>query len=864
MNSVKLAKLCKKLRRFIKTPRFAKFYFIGALIVLGLSTLLWAIVGSVIQYDNADQLANASLLKDHATFNGALFPDQHTFILKLPFFFLIQLLHAGSFAYRLVTVIAVLLTVAALAFILFRIERRPLFIGSLLLALAACLMLVPAEPYAGALLPTSFAMITTRNIEYIIFIAALICIIRANRYRSWYFVAASLLMILLIASDKLFLSLSIGGAVLSTLTYFIAKRRNLMWVTLRWLVVSVIGGIGATALLWAVNLVGLIHTSGSIGAGPYSIVHNLKDLVLGIVYGIDGIFTNFGANPAYDTRIALDIPRQFVLGFFRPGGIGFLVTIAITVYILIIIYRLFIKSITTKTLIRKNNLRRPLQLSLFLIWTAIVSVGVFIITNHYYPVDSRYETIVLFAGFVSLATYMNKRKINAQVLVTFGIVCLFTVVVAVAFVLNTSSTHTEATSDITTRNLYVSQVLSSHPVDTLVGDYWRVLPIASRSFSVAKSVVRVTPTAACTTFRDVLSSRAWQPDLKTHSFAYLLTLEASSTGYPACSLDQVTAIYGKPNASTLIKGTLKNPSELLLFYDHGINPLVSRAQPLFQDTVVPRQLSTLQNTTCQKTVMNFVAHEDDDILFMNPDLIHDIQAGRCIRTVFLTAGDAGVGEAYWIGRQRGAEAAYDSMMNKPNQTWVERIVEVKNNEYITVANPKGNKSISLIFLHLPDGNIDGTGFAVDNNESMQKLLTNKIGMIHTVDKSSNYTSAQLVAALVDILHTYQPTDIRSHSGHRGVQYRDHSDHISVASFVTKSYGQYKAAYPDVPVPTVTYYLGYPIHGLAQNVSGKDLAQKTAAFIAFSKFDSAVCHSLEECNDKSTYGLYLTRQYKNPN
>lgn len=53
-------------------------------------------------------------------------------------------------------------------------------------------------------------------------------------------------------------------------------------------------------------------------------------------------------------------------------------------------------------------------------------------------------------------------------------------------------------------------------------------------------------------------------------------------------------------------------------------------------------------TTCPAgTTMTFTAHQDDTILFLDPDLVHDIQAGRCIRSVFLTAGDSGLGTAYW-------------------------------------------------------------------------------------------------------------------------------------------------------------------------------------------------------------------------
>ena len=39
--------------------------------------------------------------------------------------------------------------------------------------------------------------------------------------------------------------------------------------------------------------------------------------------------------------------------------------------------------------------------------------------------------------------------------------------------------------------------------------------------------------------------------------------------------------------------------------------------------------------------LNIVAHEDDDLLFTNPDELTSIRAGFPVRTVFITAGDAG-------------------------------------------------------------------------------------------------------------------------------------------------------------------------------------------------------------------------------
>ena len=59
--------------------------------------------------------------------------------------------------------------------------------------------------------------------------------------------------------------------------------------------------------------------------------------------------------------------------------------------------------------------------------------------------------------------------------------------------------------------------------------------------------------------------------------------------------------------------------------------------------------------------MNIVAHEDDDLLFLSPALLRDVRRGRCVRTVFVTAGDASerVGgtadqrSVYWHAREVG-------------------------------------------------------------------------------------------------------------------------------------------------------------------------------------------------------------------
>src|SRR4051812_7558258 len=49
--------------------------------------------------------------------------------------------------------------------------------------------------------------------------------------------------------------------------------------------------------------------------------------------------------------------------------------------------------------------------------------------------------------------------------------------------------------------------------------------------------------------------------------------------------------------------------------------------------------------------LTIVAHEDDDLLFRNPDIGREISSGRCIETLYVTAGDANSGPTYWQSRE---------------------------------------------------------------------------------------------------------------------------------------------------------------------------------------------------------------------
>ena len=853
--------LASRLRAIAERPRFARIYLLSSLLVLGGTTLLWSLLGAQLQQSNADQLSNAYLFQGGDTFHGAFWPNQHTFILKWPLFLLVKLIGYGTVGFIGVTVGLVLITVGLLAWLLWRLERRPLVLGTIYLMLASVLLLIPAQPYAGGLLPVNMAMLTTRNLEYMVYIAALYYVTRLPSLGRKSFYAATLLLGLLIASDRLFLSITVVAAAAALIAYALRERWELVKLTTRWLMIAV------SAIVLAVSAVSLMtaghwtHVVSEGLAGPYGVANNFKSVITGIVYAVGGLLTNFGANPAFDAVTFRQIVPHLYHHFFSVAGPAYLVNAIVCLMAFVLGGGLLFRSLwpakKTKLAVASQD-----KLTLLLVWSTLAAGLLFVASNHYYAVDARYLTLALFTGFVVIAAWSRPHRIHEELI----LLCLPLLILGIAgatwSAVTTSHTQRLALSVVDQRNATISKVLLRHKVDVLVGDYWRVMPTKFQTGGKQT----VLPLGNCAEPRRVLTSQTWQPDLRHHSFAYLLTFQGNLTDYPQCDLRQTVATYGLPNSSALIAGTLAHPQEILLFYDQGIRQPAENKSPTAAEpaTVIPISLSDLPHTNCTApTIMNVVAHQDDDLLFMNPDLLHSLKSDYCVRTVYMTAGDAGYDQLYWLGREQGSEAAYQSMIGH-QISWLQRIVRLPGGQFITIANPRGNDKISLIFMHLPDGNLDGQGFAASRYQSLASLSSGRIKDIATVDHQSRYSSAQLTTALTDLISIYHPAEIRAQSNFDDGQFPDHSDHRSAGTFVAKAHKDYEARQFAglVSVPLV-FYKGYTVHELPPNVSDGDLAAKEAAFMAYAAFDGGVCHSIEDCRQVPTYGSYMDRQYTNP-
>ncbi len=256
----------------------------------------------------------------------------------------------------------------------------------------------------------------------------------------------------------------------------------------------------------------------------------------------------------------------------------------------------------------------------------------------------------------------------------------------------------------------------------------------------------------------------------------------------------------------------------------------------FPELVPSPRAHPAPSSTCVDGTMVVVAHEDDDLLFASPDLAADIASGRCVHTVFLTAGDDAQGTAYWKGREAGSEAAYAAMAGVADR-WTASVTTVLGHDLRTMT-LVGEPQISLVFVRLPDGNRSGAGMAVHDHESLMKLWLGSLSTIHAVDGSTSFTASGLEQTLAALITSDAPTTIRTMDWTRAFDTGDHADHTATALFVRSA----AVASTDASRRSVDLlsYEGYPAWTRPPNVADLGLRRKAAAVTAYAPFDPDLC------------------------
>jgi LmbE family N-acetylglucosaminyl deacetylase len=250
------------------------------------------------------------------------------------------------------------------------------------------------------------------------------------------------------------------------------------------------------------------------------------------------------------------------------------------------------------------------------------------------------------------------------------------------------------------------------------------------------------------------------------------------------------------------------------------------------------------------------AHPDDDIIFANPTISDAIAAGECVRTLFVTAGDAGRGLDYTHSRELGILRAYN-VMRGSDALWDEKEIALDGGMRVDRLTPQDDDRVSVFFARLPDGNITDGGFAATGYATLSKLTDGVIPSLAPIDGGPAVSSAQLSAGLAELADALQPAQTLTHIP-RGSAFApgDHPDHSVVGSIVRDAIGPIEGLGVGL-----RYFVGYPSENLPRNVEGADLDAKVETYRVYTQQDDVIrCADRAACLGTRKFGEWLQRSY----
>lgn len=254
-----------------------------------------------------------------------------------------------------------------------------------------------------------------------------------------------------------------------------------------------------------------------------------------------------------------------------------------------------------------------------------------------------------------------------------------------------------------------------------------------------------------------------------------------------------------------------------------------------------------------------VAHEDDDILFMNRDIEAALSRGEELVTVFVTAGDAGRDADYWQAREEGARAAYSAYTGSTD--WVSETITLSDgtNEFTIATSYLADRpEVRLYHLRAPDGFRNGVGSDRYGNESLQQLWNGTIDQVHSVDGANTYTRADLTNVLLMLMERHQPNHVMVQDHVSALAPTEHSDHRYASLFATLAQQGYSTDHH------LESYVGYGSRQLPANLTDPDLLQSYySAFEAYGAHDPLVQSGTNPDGTPSfgpSYYTWMQREY----
>lgn len=289
------------------------------------------------------------------------------------------------------------------------------------------------------------------------------------------------------------------------------------------------------------------------------------------------------------------------------------------------------------------------------------------------------------------------------------------------------------------------------------------------------------------------------------------------------------------------------------------------------------------------SVVQFIAHPDDGLYFMNPDAEQEITAGHAVLTVCLTSGEADGRNyrphdprarfavrdrpAFARARVNGLRRAH-ALMATGDETspWDVKAVYPVPGWGAELHTLRAMPRIRLLFLALVEARavaawrpVSLKGLWQGAVPALPQLLPAHSPVPHA---ASRLTRGEIVACLAAVLRAYRPTVVRTldpnpdhdpaHTGHKGYApghgpaYFDHQDHTHATYFVQQALASHWASHP-TPRASVEHYVGYVNARLPWNLDAPAVRHKASLLDAYGWSDHRPCGDPSGCGDLKVGG-----------
>ncbi|MFF5448706.1 PIG-L family deacetylase [Streptomyces sp. NPDC012888] len=283
----------------------------------------------------------------------------------------------------------------------------------------------------------------------------------------------------------------------------------------------------------------------------------------------------------------------------------------------------------------------------------------------------------------------------------------------------------------------------------------------------------------------------------------------------------------------------------------------------------------LRASVTEGSVVQVVAHPDDDLFFMNPDLSRSIAAGMKVATVYLTSGESdGRNEAhgahlddpvrpadhaaYAEARQNGIRGAYAQMATGDRTSaWQRRSVRTAGGGSAEVDVLVARPEVNLVWMQLREAR----SISDDAPDSLRGLWDGRVPALGAqltsqtpVGEWFSYTKDEAIRAIAKVFEMYRPTTIRTQDPTPGMWedgsvLADHQDHVYGARFVQAAAERY-AASTGRPHFSVQNYVSYPNSSLPPTLDRETGEEKLGYLETYAWTDHEDwCGSPAGCGDR---------------